>query len=175
MLGDNPNNISYVVVYGDSFPRQPHQKVNKFIFCGQGVFPPGSSVCLPTCSPGIPSMTPATTTTACLKEAAIQTIGNFLNYFFIFYYFSGGGSKHWACPASSPKLLSLYPSCFHLVSTLFPPCIHLVSTLFPPCFHLVSTYSPPSLHLVSTLFPPSVHLVSTFFPGLLVSGIPSCG
>ena len=27
MLGDNPNNFSYVVGYGDSFPKQPHHKV----------------------------------------------------------------------------------------------------------------------------------------------------
>ena len=29
MLGDNPNNFSYVVGYGDSFPKQPHHKVPK--------------------------------------------------------------------------------------------------------------------------------------------------
>ena len=28
MLGDNPNNFSYVIGYGDSFPKQPHHKVN---------------------------------------------------------------------------------------------------------------------------------------------------
>ena len=27
MLGDNPNSFSYVVGYGDSFPKQPHHKV----------------------------------------------------------------------------------------------------------------------------------------------------
>merc|ERR1712012_62053 len=26
MLGDNPNNFSYVIGYGDSFPKQPHHK-----------------------------------------------------------------------------------------------------------------------------------------------------
>ena len=31
MLGDNPNNFSYVVGYGDAFPKQPHHKVRKFI------------------------------------------------------------------------------------------------------------------------------------------------
>ena len=53
MLGDNPNNFSYVVGYGDAFPKQPHHKVPKFIFSGQGEghsFPPGSSLCLPACS-----------------------------------------------------------------------------------------------------------------------------
>ena len=52
MLGDNPNNFSYVVGYGDAFPKQPHHKVRKFIFSGQGEghsFPPGSSLCLPSC------------------------------------------------------------------------------------------------------------------------------
>ena len=28
MLGDNPNNFSYVIGYGDSFPKQPHHKVS---------------------------------------------------------------------------------------------------------------------------------------------------
>ena len=32
MLGDNPNNFSYVVGYGDAFPKQPHHKVPKFLF-----------------------------------------------------------------------------------------------------------------------------------------------
>ena len=32
MLGDNPNNFSYVVGYGDTFPKQPHHKVPKFLF-----------------------------------------------------------------------------------------------------------------------------------------------
>ena len=36
MLGDNPNNFSYVIGYGDSFPKQPHHKVStsvkKFFF-----------------------------------------------------------------------------------------------------------------------------------------------
>ena len=31
MLGDNPNSFSYVVGYGDSFPKQPHHKVPKSI------------------------------------------------------------------------------------------------------------------------------------------------
>ena len=43
-------------------------------------------------APGIPSMTPAATTTACLKEAAIQTIGNFFVKFITI--FSGAGTKH---------------------------------------------------------------------------------
>ena len=34
MLGDNPNSFSYVVGYGDSFPKQPHHKVQiKVISC----------------------------------------------------------------------------------------------------------------------------------------------
>ena len=52
MLGDNPNNFSYVVGYGDAYPKQPHHKVPKFIFSGQEEghsFPPGSSLCLPSC------------------------------------------------------------------------------------------------------------------------------
>ena len=31
ILGDNPNSFSYVVGYGDSFPKQPHHKVPKSI------------------------------------------------------------------------------------------------------------------------------------------------
>ena len=34
ILGDNPNSFSYVVGYGDSFPKQPHHKVRiKAISC----------------------------------------------------------------------------------------------------------------------------------------------
>ena len=27
MLGDNPNQFSYLIGYGDNFPKQPHHKV----------------------------------------------------------------------------------------------------------------------------------------------------
>ena len=33
MLGDNPSGFSYVVGYGDNFPKQPHHKVNEFSTC----------------------------------------------------------------------------------------------------------------------------------------------
>ena len=54
MLGDNPNNFSYVVGYGDSFPKQPHHKVprSKEFQYSQGfkdlLLTPGSCLCLPT-------------------------------------------------------------------------------------------------------------------------------
>ena len=31
MLGDNPSGFSYVVGYGDNFPKQPHHKVDLLI------------------------------------------------------------------------------------------------------------------------------------------------
>ena len=33
MLGDNPKDFSYLVGYGDNFPKQPHHKVNFSKFC----------------------------------------------------------------------------------------------------------------------------------------------
>ena len=54
MLGDNPNSFSYVVGYGDSFPKQPHHKVprsNQFQY-SQGfkdlLLTSGSCLCFPT-------------------------------------------------------------------------------------------------------------------------------
>ena len=64
MLGDNPNNFSYVIGYGDSFPKQPHHKVSlsveKFFgisFLRQLLVPP-----LLHNAPGEPSATLGRTT-----------------------------------------------------------------------------------------------------------------
>ena len=64
MLGDNPNNFSYVIGYGDSFPKQPHHKVStsvkkKFwnILLRLLLVPP-----LPHSAPGEPSATLGRTT-----------------------------------------------------------------------------------------------------------------
>ena len=55
MLGDNPNSFSYVVGYGDSFPKQPHHKVpkSKQLQYSEGrvlklLSIPGSCLCLST-------------------------------------------------------------------------------------------------------------------------------
>ena len=49
MLGDNPNNFSYVIGYGDSFPKQPHHKVSTSVEKFFGISPSGRCLCLPSC------------------------------------------------------------------------------------------------------------------------------
>ena len=43
MLGDNPNNFSYVIGYGDSFPKQPHHKVSTSVEIDN--LPPQAAAC----------------------------------------------------------------------------------------------------------------------------------
>ena len=51
MLGDNPNNFSYVIGYGDSFPKQPHHKVSTSVEKFFGISSSsGCCLCLLSCT-----------------------------------------------------------------------------------------------------------------------------
>ena len=64
MLGDNPNNFSYVIGYGDSFPKQPHHKVSTSVekFFGISFLRPLLVPPLLQSAPGEPSATRGRTT-----------------------------------------------------------------------------------------------------------------